>query len=162
MVEPLGATPSPPRYPPKAPKKGLCEGLVCIPCNPLMMCIRSLNGSKASMGSGNFALAKDPLFFMPAGMAVAGSKPWFCMKKITRLGLVFERGAAWAKSGTNPPPRAAPKPAAIPCIIFLRSMYIIIIAKIDHFITFWRLFLDNIDKLILTKVEASIGAEVGL
>jgi len=32
-------------------------------------------------------LASEPLLFIPNGMQVFGSKPWFCMKKMTRLGV---------------------------------------------------------------------------
>jgi hypothetical protein len=37
------------------------------------------------MGSGSLALANEPLFSIALGMQVAGSKPWFCKKKITRF-----------------------------------------------------------------------------
>ena len=119
-----------------------------------------LEWPKASMGSGNFALAKDPLFFMPAGMAVAGSKPWFCMKKITRLGLVLKE----VRLGPSQEPTTsrAAKTGRHSLHHFLRSMYITSNSQNRGFYHILAIILDNIDKLILTKVEASIGAEVGL
>jgi len=72
------------------------------------------------MGSGNLAFAKDPLFFIPSGMQVFGSKPWFCMKKTIRFGVVLPVGAAKSRSGESEPPKAAPVPAAIPCNNLLR------------------------------------------
>jgi hypothetical protein len=51
-----------------------------------MICSRSFKGSSGAMGSGSLTLASEPLFFMPAGIQVLGSKPWFCRKKITRFG----------------------------------------------------------------------------
>ena len=78
-----------------------------------MMCRRSLKGSSASMGSGSLALASEPLLFIPAGMQVAGSNPWFCMKKITRFGPPDRADAARAISGNIDDPKAAPRPVAI-------------------------------------------------
>ena len=126
MVGPLGGTPSLPRYPPNAPKKALCDGLVCTPCKPLMMCSRSLYGSSASIGSGNFTLASEPLALMPAGIAVAGSNPWFCMKKITRLGEPCF--AARATLGSIGPATAA---AAKPLSTSLRVNLFFVMVKLD-------------------------------
>ena len=46
------------------------------------------------MGSGSVAFASELLLFIPLGMQVFGSKPWFCMKKIMRLGVVLLTGDA--------------------------------------------------------------------
>ena len=73
------------------------------------------------MGSGSLALANDPLFFMPEGTQVAGSKPWFCRKNMTRLGdFPMEPEAALAMPGSNGEATAAVAPLAIPCRSFLR------------------------------------------
>src|SRR6056297_2796168 len=83
------------------------------------------------MGCGSLAFAREPLLVMPVGMQVFGSKPWFCMKKMTRLGVVVVLGEidsadtsspveAHRCAGSNEPPTAAPTPAAIPCSMFLR------------------------------------------
>ncbi len=91
-----------------------------MPCRPLMMCSRSLNGSSALIGSGSLAFASEPLLFIPSGMQVFGSKPWFCMKKTIRFGVALLVSDATSRSGTSERPNAAPAPAAIPCSIFLR------------------------------------------
>ncbi len=45
------------------------------------------------MGSGSLTFASEPLLFIPSGMQVFGSKPWFCMKKMTRLGVALLGGS---------------------------------------------------------------------
>jgi hypothetical protein len=47
-------------------------------------------------------------------MQVAGSKPWFCRKKTTRLGLELLAGDAKRLSGTSDAPKEAQAPAAMP------------------------------------------------
>ena len=66
------------------------------------------------MGSGSLAFASEPLLVIPVGMQVAGSKPWFCMKKTIRFGLPLCDDAADAWRGRSEAPNAAPTPAAIP------------------------------------------------
>jgi hypothetical protein len=65
-------------------------------------------------------LANEPLFTIPAGMHVAGSKPWFCKKKITRFGADFAALAPKETRGRKAEPMATPAPAAIPLIMLLR------------------------------------------
>ena len=72
------------------------------------------------MGSGSLAFASEPLLFIPSGIQVFGSKPWFCMKNTIRFGVVLLVGDATRRSGTSEVPNAAPVLAAIPCSIFLR------------------------------------------
>ena len=105
-----------------------------------MICIRSLNGSSASIGSGSLALASEPLAFIPPGMQVAGSKPWFCKKKITRfIGEAVEPiPKVWF--GRKPPPTAAPKPAAKLCNMLLRFIFLRLIAEEDDFIHIFIVF----------------------
>lgn len=86
------------------------------------MCILSLKGSSGLIGSGSFMPASDPLRFIPSGIQVAGSKPWFCRKKMMRLGddepvLDDEApgiGDANICLGNRVSPNAAPAPVAIP------------------------------------------------
>ena len=94
-----------------------------------MICNRSLKGSSARMGSGRRTFANEPLWLMPSGMQVLGSNPWFCMKKITRFGVVLLAGDAATRPGTSEEPNAAPAPAAIPCSIFLRLIMIDLLAS---------------------------------
>ena len=64
------------------------------------------------MGSGSVAPASEPLLFIPLGIQVCGSKPWFCMKKMIRLPVVARVGAAQRRSDASGRPKAAP--AAMP------------------------------------------------
>jgi hypothetical protein len=91
--------------------------------------MRSLKGSSALIGSGSFAPAKDPLCLIPAGIHVAGSNPWFCMKKMTRFGPPAVLGSAPAEAARAIPgnidvPTVAPKPDASICKDFLRLIII--------------------------------------
>jgi hypothetical protein len=49
---------------------------------------------------------------MPAGIAVAGANPWFCIKKITRFGAVFTL-VAFDIFGISPELNEAPTPNAM-------------------------------------------------
>lgn len=78
------------------------------------------------MGSGNFTPARDPLFFIDAGMHVFGLNPWFWRKKMTRLGpparLYFgSANAALAIPGN----KAELKPDASNCKDFLRLIMMV-------------------------------------
>ena len=69
-----------------------------------------------------------PLFLMPVGIHVAGSKPWFCRKKITRFGPPELPGepmeAARAMLGNMDEPKVAPKPEASICRDLLRFIIV--------------------------------------
>ena len=65
------------------------------------------------MGSGSLAFASEPLLFIPSGIQVFGSKPWFCMKKTIRFGVAPLVGDATTRSGASEAPNAAPVLAAI-------------------------------------------------
>ncbi|GAB5402761.1 MAG: hypothetical protein Aurels2KO_09920 [Aureliella sp.] len=52
-----------------------------------------MKGSSALIGSGKVEFASEPLLATPLGMQVLGSKPWFCMKKMIRFGVVVTDAA---------------------------------------------------------------------
>lgn len=72
------------------------------------------------MGSGSLTPASEPLFRMLSGMQVAGSKPWFWRKKITRLGPPEKVEAACVQPGKRDEPKAAQRPVAMVWSDFLR------------------------------------------
>ncbi|GAA4463324.1 hypothetical protein GCM10023156_48370 [Novipirellula rosea] len=72
------------------------------------------------MGSGSLAFASEPLCFIPAGIQVFGSNPWFCIKKTMRFGVVVVVDDAKRRSGVSETPNAAPVLAANPWSIFRR------------------------------------------
>ena len=72
-----------------------------------------LVGSSALMGSGSLAFASEPLLLIPSGMQVAGSKPWFCIKKTIRFGTPVFVGDAKTLLRVSEEPNAAPTPAAV-------------------------------------------------
>lgn len=46
-------------------------------------------------GLGKVGFRSEPLLLIPSGMQVAGSKPWLCMKNMTRLRVPCRAAAAW-------------------------------------------------------------------
>ena len=84
-----------------------------------------------SIGSGSFGFRQRGWCCgIPSGIQVFGSKPWFCMKKMTRFGFVLLVGDAMRRSGKSEAPNAAPAPVATPCSMF---------SAVEHDRSFWEI-----------------------